>query len=448
MTPAAWAVQNAGGAGWRVTGKWSGYGVLLLEYPWLFYLPLLFLPNLGLARPTAFGRLEISDFLIWGYLSCLLLARRSRQQVAADRLAPPMLAFLAWALVSTLTIPFRYDYTDNRALYFSMLKVAKLTLYGLAGWLTVTRVGGAFVRRLYHWSLLGVIAMLGISLLTLRPERDPRLAAQAAAEGYKANNAISVGIAFLACYLGALWIAGYGDRLWRRAAVAAIALGLTGSFVSSGRGGWVAALAGVAYIIMRRRGARTAVVFLVLVALSGVFAYHSFPEFRKDVDRTLSPDPRYLQKYGSGILGIDEGGRLGIWRHAALKLVNAPLLGTGFFHRGGPSGLSTTGSHNFFIQMFLETGVVGGLLVLAIFRRMWLDAGSREARIAGLGLPLRAALVAAVVGGMGGEYFYGGTVLLALLSVYAPVGGLPRLEAFGWRRAARRQWADTPRVAG
>jgi len=47
---------------------------------------------------------------------------------------------------------------------------------------------------------------------------------------------------------------------------------------------------------------------------------------------------------------------------------------------------------------------------------------------------LRAALVAAVVGGMGGEYFYGGITLLALLAVYAPVGGLPAAASGVQRR--------------
>ena len=76
--------------------------------------------------------------------------------------------------------------------------------------------------------------------------------------------------------------------------------------------------------------------------------------------------------------------------------------------------------------MFLETGWVGGFLIVLAFRRMWLDAGSRGAERAGLTTGLRAALVAAAAGGMGGEYFYGGIGLLSLFVAYAPTGGLPR----------------------
>ena len=81
-------------------------------------------------------------------------------------------------------------------------------------------------------------------------------------------------------------------------------------------------------------------------------------------------------------------------------------------------------SHNFFLQMFLETGVPGGLLVLAIFYGLWRQAGCPAARRRGLDVPAKAALLAAVAGGLGGEYFYGGIGLFTLLAVYAVGGSL------------------------
>jgi hypothetical protein len=47
------------------------------------------------------------------------------------------------------------------------------------------------------------------------------------------------------------------------------------------------------------------------------------------------------------------------------------------------------------------------------------------AESAGVSIPARAGLVAAFVGGMSGEYFYGGKPLLALFLVAAPILSLP-----------------------
>jgi O-antigen ligase len=108
-----------------------------------------------------------------------------------------------------------------------------------------------------------------------------------------------------------------------------------------------------------------------------------------------------------------------------IRQFRSPLLGTGFFHRGGESGIYATGSHNFFLQMFLETGLPGGILMLLIFLRMWKVSGSEIARDSGFTVPVRSALTAAIIGGMSGEYYYGGAGLVVLFLVYAACGSLP-----------------------
>jgi hypothetical protein len=169
--------------------------------------------------------------------------------------------------------------------------------------------------------------------------------------------------------------------------------------------------------------------------------------FRNRVDYTLFPDSSYLETYGSGVGGIDDGARVVSWT-TGLRQFNAPVLGTGFFHRGGESGLDFTGSHNFFLQMFLETGIPGGVLMLIIFYRLWRMAASRSTKLAGLELPAKAALVAAMVGGSSGEYFYGGTMLLVLLGVCGPAGSLPRLRGRAACRPEAGSRVRTPGFAG
>ena len=102
----------------------------------LYILPFLFLPNMGLTRTTPFGVLEISDYLIIPYVVLVLIARPVRQSVLAKRLRPLLLGFVAWALLSTLTMNLRFDYSDAFYLRLGVLKLGKLSLYGLAGYLT------------------------------------------------------------------------------------------------------------------------------------------------------------------------------------------------------------------------------------------------------------------------------------------------------------------------
>jgi hypothetical protein len=125
---------------------------------------------------------------------------------------------------------------------------------------------------------------------------------------------------------------------------------------------------------------------------------------------------------------VDDGARFSTWVHEAPKLVNAPILGTGFYHRGGTSGLWDSGSHNFFLQMFLETGIVGGILMVSVFALTWRQAGLKTTSLNKISVATRAALITASVGGMSGEYFYGGVSVLVLFATFAIAGALPTVE--------------------
>ena len=140
---------------------------------------------------------------------------------------------------------------------------------------------------------------------------------------------------------------------------------------------------------------------------------------------TLDPSRLRQESEFASTTGIDDGSRVQIWTHEAPKIVNSPILGAGLYHRGAASGLFPTGSHNFWLQMFLELGIVGGVTILAAMWNMWRAAGSRWADSAGVAIASRAALVAAFVGGMSESYFYGGKVLLALFLAVAPSLSLP-----------------------
>ncbi len=81
--------------------------------------------------------------------------------------------------------------------------------------------------------------------------------------------------------------------------------------------------------------------------------------------------------------------------------------------------------------------------MLAIFWTIWQQAGTELAVKRRLDVPLKAALIAAIVAGLSGEYFYGGITLFALIAVYGTVGSLP---VFSKKAAIDRSFLHMARV--
>ena len=391
---------------------------------WLLWLPMVFLPSFGYGAATVHGVVELSDYLIGPLVALTWLAGRRRGRLQVDDLTPWLLCFVTWSLLSTLLVRERYGYPTYYEVIFGSLKLGKFVLYGTAGLLASRAVADEADRRIFMWSLLASGLVVAVSLFQFSG-RHYWVQEGQTVEGYKANNGISVMMAMLLCYFGGLWLSGWGTYRWRVVAIPGMVAMTLGFFLSEGRGGWVAGVIGAGYL-MYRRGLNSRVVFgLGAAALVTVIAYLAVPTFTTAIDLTIEPDAHYLENSVQYIPGVDDGERFATWATEAPKLLASPFLGTGFFHRSGASGLFFTGSHNFFLQMVLETGIIGGLLLTVIVYKMWKHTGSAPARAAGQEIPLRAALIAGIIGGMTGEYFYGSTPLTGLFLIYAGVGGLP-----------------------
>ena len=393
---------------------------------WLFFFPLLFMPNAGFSHRTDFGVLEVCDWLIVPFIVLLMIAPSAKYEQRVAKLNPLLWSFLVWALLSTLSIHFRYEYLDDVPILIgSCLKLARLVLFVMAGVLIARKLGDPKARGEWLWSLLAALLMLSMGLLA--NSGDPNAQPTDVLEGYKSYNAIVVSVAILCSYIAGLWIDSGGSRRWRQCASVTIAFAVCSVFISSslsshGRGGWLAFAAGFGYILLKRTQTLKTLVIIFIVGLVCITAYEILPNFRSVVDLTLSPsDDATLQS-------VDDGSRISTWVHEGPKLVNAPLLGTGFYHRAGASGLWETGSHNFFLQMFLETGVVGGGLLILIFALTWRQAGLTAMSRNKISVSTRAALITAIVGGMSGEYFYGGVSVLVVFAAFAMAGALPTVE--------------------
>ena len=407
-----------------------------LNRVWLYWLPLLFLPSVNLATSTAFGTLTVSDYLIGPYLVLVAISLRHSptgnfapvRRLWVRYLIPTMLWFLWWAVISTLSMYFRFSYADQTRIMFGLLKLAKLSLYVVAAVLTMYALArlNPSERRQFDWVMTAIGLLTGLTLLISGNEENALVSGSTAASSGQVftDNPISVLMAILLAFLAGKVIDESQPSPWRHATIATLVIMVFGLVIAEGRGGWLAAAAGAAYIGFRRMSWSTVRYVLAGVVLL-VIAYHQIPTFRELVDRTIQPDQAFLQDYNAGVMGLDDGARFSILQSEAPKLLDDPILGRGIFHRGGLSGLFSTGSHNFFVQIFLETGLVGGLLVLALAFQMWRHASSFERDASGLALPTKAAIVAAIIAGLSGEYFYGGTALLVLLLTYVPVGSLP-----------------------
>ena len=411
---------------------------------WLLCFPLLFLPNLGFSYETQYGVLEVSDWVIGPFVLLLLIAPSvdHRQKISQVNLL--LVGFLVWASLSTLSIHARYDYLDVAPVLIRCFgKLAKLALYAAAGVLISGKLISPRVRTQWLWSLLAAVAMLSVGLLLSINDQSTQMMDSVA--GYKSYNSTIVAMAILGAYIAGLWIDNAASRRWLSAAMLVVGFAICSVFLSAsmtahGRGGWLALIVGCGYIFWKKTRRTRAFAILLFLSLAGSAAYKTLPNFKSLVDTTISsPDDTDTYR----VSGVDEGARVTTWMHEAPKLINAPLLGTGFYHRGGPSGLWDTGSHNFFLQMFLETGVVGGVLVIMAFALMWRQSGSAAARQARISIATRAALITAVVGGMSGEYYYGNVSVLVLFAVFAGAGA-GRLETVtrlvGNRALQIRSW--------
>lgn len=393
---------------------------------WLLLLPLLYLPNLGLEVPTSFGTLTLTDFLIGLYVLLIFHSSRknkSETKLLVDALIPLMAGFVWWAVISTLLIPFRYGYPNYIPVYFGLLKLGKLAVYGVAGILTMRALSmqGNRDSSKFQWIILFVASLIGgILLITQNVLPDNLPTSLKSGRGIYPENSGSLMLGILITFLLGKLLVGQETRQWRRYSTLGLIIMLLGFVFVQGRGGWVAVIGGMLYLFSKIDFRRTIIV-ATFGALLILLAYNQFPDFRREVDRTLQPDPTYLETYDIGFYGIDDGGRLSILQAEFPKVFDTPLLGRGFFHRGNLSGIFTTGSHNFFLQMFLETGIPGGTLILMIFWRMWRQVASCQGND---NIAIRSALVASFVGGLSGEYFYGGMVLFTLLLVYAPIGSM------------------------
>ena len=403
-----------------------------------------FAPDVGtLAGLGGLGDLSSADKLLGPASAIVWLVAGRLPPTPLERYARPLFAFVLIGMISSLSVPLRFPSADPNVVVMGVLRMAKFSGY------VFLAVGSlrCFATPRYRETVLlgwgtGVALVSGVLVYrALVLDAGTRLAGGIV---LLRGNPTSVA---LACVVVSGLAVQFSDilserRTWRLAAVTLT--GVIGMIFSQGRGGWLALLVGGAFLI-RKISARSVFAVITIAIAVGIAAVNS-PSVNRNLRGLIVAERGFASESDETESSLTDSGRIETWFHEGAKLAEQPLLGFGVFHRGGASPLWSTGSHNFFLQMFLETGVLGGGALLWLLWSLWRATNTLQ-RSARTGV--RAVLVTILSGGMGGEYFYGDAPLycciigLWMLAIPSELG-IPS-ESPAERAVGKRQRPVQPR---
>lgn len=164
------------------------------------------------------------------------------------------------------------------------------------------------------------------------------------------------------------------DWRWKKPAITALAVIAPGFLVSGGRAAYLGALASLWYLLKKGIVTKRQGYSLMAVGAAGLLFLLTIPLFYRLWPEAAIFRPLANRQTMRGVLikPISADSRFSYWPQAARAVINDPLgygLGTFsfqslFFRHPGET---TSGYvHNQYLQMFAETGIVGGILFLAL----------------------------------------------------------------------------------
>jgi len=273
--------------------------------PYLFLLPLLYVPDLGFSRETPLGIIGPSDIVLVPLVLALLLGTSVRSGIpqAVRRL---FLLFVATAILSTLLFwllrPGAFGYSK---LLFSLNKIGKFSAYAILGLLVARRIRSVRDAELIFKSLAvgSVILALGIIMTAITKWEPGTLLIKKDLFPYKASNQISVVLASFGVFY-AILPRGADTRLRPRLILLAVLY--ASMLLTGGRGGWFGALIGCAYVIYattRNRNGYVASAILVVVATVMIVRLPAVRTRAEDVVVVVDPVS------GEERWGLDDGAR-------------------------------------------------------------------------------------------------------------------------------------------
>ncbi|MCL5126436.1 MAG: O-antigen ligase family protein [Deltaproteobacteria bacterium] len=395
---------------------------------WLLILPFLFLPDLDWIDATAYGEIKVADYVMVIYLLAIFFAwlklpSGSRGISNSGRI---LLLFLVWTCSVTVSIPFRFGYNEilPQEMITALLKVGKFLLYTLAGIFTSQVVFRANKVKVFQLSLLVGLSIPTFFFLYYGSPKQYLLEGGISSYAGSGCSAVALYLAMFFCYFLIQVISNkYETRLLRNCVALSCFLMALAVMASFWRGSIVAMICGSFFGLVKSHIKIKYWVGLSFFMAALMILVFASEDFQNRLDQTIHPFQYAVNGRVSNVAdkyGIDDGSRLQVWAEEGQRFWDAPIFGAGFYHRDGLSTLPPYSSHNHFLQMFLETGPIGGFLFILLFYQLWIDASKFPEHDLALGIAEKSALVAVIVGSMTETYLYGGLPIFFTLAIIPP----------------------------
>lgn len=330
---------------------------------WLLALGLFLFPALILTVPrgTGYGALIL---LLASVLLLMVGFRRQAAQLSREEWLF-IAAFCAYPLAAALNMLFHgywdWSHFDKPARFLLVLPI----------FFAIRKFGAS--ENIWYWGL--VVGAIGAGALGYYQKWELGMVV---AKGY--THKIPFGD--ISLMLGALAVTYLipaerrSNRLLQVLVVLALLFGLTGSFASGTRGGWIA-IPFIAWLILGamvpRRAVRFGLYGLVILGLVGVYLGNSLVQNK--VDRAVQTTQNYFQK---GAVEGSAGTRFEMWRGAWMMFTEKPWLGEGKDSYGPrldsliadgkvDPRADYTHAHNDLLNLLAELGMLGGLALMLLY---------------------------------------------------------------------------------
>lgn len=403
---------------------------------------LFFIPDVGLSIRTSVGVLDPSDYILAGMYALFFFFFFFGRGVPSGVPSAVSWRFAAFVFLSFLsTVVWFVVWDPDAASWVGPAKIAKFAGYAMIGPLLACHITsfGDNAKIVKSLTLSACIAAGAVYYTAVKAYVSGAGFLSKSEFPYEASNVLSVSLAAIGVFLAFLPTFPKMPQNWRRWRTILVAIIFGAMMLTGGRGGWLGAVTGMAYTtFVLKRGTRA---IWLAVAIGGIAAYLLWSSFvEKNVKGVIRIES---EGYRQEVVKVDDRGRFETWVHELGKFPNHPVLGVGFYTRGGRSRLWSTGAHNMFIQILLDTGIVGFSSFMLLLHAVWKSAPVADLRDpddirSRYNIAFRAAVISICASSITETYMYGGLSLGAISMLFGLTAGFNRLmdesepsEAFG-----------------
>jgi O-antigen ligase len=334
--------------------------------------------TLGLALPSVLlGKSVMFGLIALGLISGLAATKDASLRATVRYILESRVFWLCCAIVSAFILSAVLGISPDYSLG-KVLEVFSAGLATIAVFIALREMPGRYVALLMKSLVLGVCGMVAISLVDAFADSYRFSAALHGTDKALTPhrlNFVSSALAVLLPFVWAYYVRRRAEQepLAKMSAPVVLPLTLATVFISGGRAGWLAVtVAALLFILLASNRTRFTLHGRQWLALGGSIGLGLFGYgFSRGFGHLLARMELGAQT-GSRGLG---GGRWEIWQTSWQHLWDQPMTGIGVnAFRFLPEKLDLH-PHNFLLQLALETGIIGFLLVSALlillFRQYW-----------------------------------------------------------------------------